>query len=424
MSQLTKIKGPDAVGREAMYYADKQDFAYQRGSYDYLDSIAFVPKMASLAGYIKALGVQKVLDIGCGTGPLLPYLDSSTAYVGVDIAPTAIEQAREKYAQRPSTAFFTADLRTWKPPSCDFDCVVWAGVGQAWTKGGRRGSSSDWLDIIRFGESCLIPGGYLMIELVTSHWPALQGLIGERYHYTAGCDLDCFQTEESPKRSIRIFQVKQPVPQLPETSTGPLVSRQTANRIIDLGKKMGQHTSAEQANLGFGFLYYSFVRLYQPETVVCIGSYRGFAPVCLALGLADNGKGTCFFIDPGLVDRHWHQPQNVVQLRRTFGLGDRLAHIHMTSRQAAEAGAVPEQIDLLLIDGEHSYEGVKYDFDVYAKRVQKDGLILLHDSSVTGKGFSRWEVKPFIQAEIVGNKQYELLNLPFSSGLAVVRKLA
>src|SRR5512146_1740306 len=97
---VLKVKGPDAIGREAMYYADRQDFAYQRGSYDYLESIAMLPKLATIGGYIQALGVKRVLDIGCGTGLLLPYLDSSVAYVGVDIAPTAIQRAQERYGDR------------------------------------------------------------------------------------------------------------------------------------------------------------------------------------------------------------------------------------------------------------------------------------------------------------------------------------
>lgn len=37
------------------------------------------------------------------------------------------------------------------------------------------------------------------------------------------------------------------------------------------------------------------------------------------------------------------------------------------------------QIDFLFIDGDHSYEGVKQDFEMYAKFVRKGGLIAFHD---------------------------------------------
>jgi predicted O-methyltransferase YrrM len=37
------------------------------------------------------------------------------------------------------------------------------------------------------------------------------------------------------------------------------------------------------------------------------------------------------------------------------------------------------QVDLLFIDGDHSYEGVKRDFEVYSPLVRQNGLIVFHD---------------------------------------------
>ena len=87
-----------------------------------------VPRMATIAAYIKAFGVSKVLDVGCGTGDLLAFLAPDVAYVGVDIAPTAIHLAREHFAQRQNASFYTADFRHWTCPLSDVDGVVWAGV--------------------------------------------------------------------------------------------------------------------------------------------------------------------------------------------------------------------------------------------------------------------------------------------------------
>jgi predicted O-methyltransferase YrrM len=36
-------------------------------------------------------------------------------------------------------------------------------------------------------------------------------------------------------------------------------------------------------------------------------------------------------------------------------------------------------VDVLFIDGDHSYEGVKKDFEIYSRLVRPDGLIFLHD---------------------------------------------
>lgn len=39
----------------------------------------------------------------------------------------------------------------------------------------------------------------------------------------------------------------------------------------------------------------------------------------------------------------------------------------------------PQMVDVLFIDGDHSYEGVKSDFELYEKEVKSGGLIIFHD---------------------------------------------
>ncbi len=40
------------------------------------------------------------------------------------------------------------------------------------------------------------------------------------------------------------------------------------------------------------------------------------------------------------------------------------------------------QIDFLFIDGDHSYEGVKKDYELYSPFVRKGGIIAFHDIAV------------------------------------------
>jgi predicted O-methyltransferase YrrM len=50
------------------------------------------------------------------------------------------------------------------------------------------------------------------------------------------------------------------------------------------------------------------------------------------------------------------------------------------SRQATEMkAALPAQLDVLFIDGDHTYEGVKADLANYAPMVKSGGRIILHD---------------------------------------------
>lgn len=423
--EFERIPAPNADGRRAMYFARGQDRAYRTGAYDYLDSIAMTARMASIAAYLHRLDVHSVLDIGCGTAELLAHLDPEIAYLGVDIAPSAIAHAERRFAGRPRTQFHSGDFRDWEPPAEEFDAVVWAGIGFAWTLEGQGGQPADWLGVLAAAEERLRPGGWLIFELVTPHLPILERLVEGRYRPVAGVDLDCFQSEESPRRSIRVVQKRDtdPLPATLRHKGSSLVPGHLARELIRLAAHMGQGTDASTSNLGYGYLYYGLVRLARPETVVCVGSYRGFSPVCLALGMVDNGKGRCFFVDPGKVDGHWHDPENVERLRRHFDLGDQWVHLRATTQEVLAGNLLPERIDLLLIDGDHEYQGVKFDFDKVGARVPPGGLVLLHDAEVEGAGgFTRWDVKRFLREEVYGRRQYETFTFPFAAGLALVRK--
>jgi len=213
-----------------------------------------------------------------------------------------------------------------------------------------------------------------------------------------------------------------PKPVAAPRRANPLLVPQLARQLSQLGSGMGQLADERSGSLGFGYLYYSLARLYQPQTVVCIGAYRGFAPVAFALALAENGAGNCYFVDPGIVDRHWHNPAQIAQLNHRFGLGGRLRHLHRSSQQVIAEACLPEPIDLLYIDGDHSYAGVKFDFEQFGALVRPGGLILLHDSTAVGVGFTPWEVQAFLTAEVHGDPRYELLTLPLAAGLTIVRK--
>jgi predicted O-methyltransferase YrrM len=48
-------------------------------------------------------------------------------------------------------------------------------------------------------------------------------------------------------------------------------------------------------------------------------------------------------------------------------------------RDRVRAKLAGQPVDFLFIDGDHSYAGVKADFELYAPLVRKGGIIALHD---------------------------------------------
>lgn len=71
-------------------------------------------------------------------------------------------------------------------------------------------------------------------------------------------------------------------------------------------------------------------------------------------------------------------------------------------------------IDILHIDGMHTYEAVHHDFHTWLPKLSSSGIILLHDTMVTAQDFGVHR----LLSEI--GERYRTVNFPHSHGLAVV----
>jgi predicted O-methyltransferase YrrM len=132
-------------------------------------------------------------------------------------------------------------------------------------------------------------------------------------------------------------------------------------------------------------LLFSMVRLLRPSVVVEIGSARGKSSCSMALACRRNGKGKVYAIDPH-IKNPWTEygtgGDNESFLRsrlRSYSLEYWCEVIRDTSANALKRWDRP--IDLLFIDGDHSYEGVKADFEGFRNWLTKDALVVFHDTT-------------------------------------------
>jgi predicted O-methyltransferase YrrM len=208
--------------------------------------------------------------------------------------------------------------------------------------------------------------------------------------------------------------------------------------ILRHAKPLGHHEDPASLNIGFGFLYYGLARALRPRHVVVIGSGYGFSVVTLALGLKDNGGGQLSFVDPSYsVVRHgplrtiggasqWDDPEQVRAHFGRFGVADLVSHYKMTSSEFFDAydGLALPTIDLAFIDGNHSFADVRHDFLAALGRMRRGGLILLHDTNIYVRELVRHAgVKRWLRVVRRDIECFEVLDLPFSSGVAMVRVL-
>lgn len=210
------------------------------------------------------------------------------------------------------------------------------------------------------------------------------------------------------------------------------------DEILRHAKPLGHHEDAQTLNLGFGFLYYGLIRALRPSHVAVIGSGFGFSVVCLALAVKDNGLGTVSFVDPSYsVLRHgplhtvggtaqWDDPERVRQHFARFGVAGQVTHFKATSAEffaAYEDRGLPG-IDVAFIDGNHSFEDVRHDFIEVCRRTHRNSYLLLHDTNLYVREMVRHAgVKRWLKVVQRDAECFEVVDFPFSSGVALVRVL-
>jgi SAM-dependent methyltransferase len=69
-----------------------------------------------------------VLDVGCGTGDALRYLDDFGMYLGIDTDEIAVQAARERYKDRPNVSFWARTLEPEHVLELEPTGVVLSGV--------------------------------------------------------------------------------------------------------------------------------------------------------------------------------------------------------------------------------------------------------------------------------------------------------
>jgi hypothetical protein len=146
---------------------------------------------------------------------------------------------------------------------------------------------------------------------------------------------------------------------------------------------------ATTEHMGDGLLVYSLIQHMRAKICVCIGSGGGFIPRIMTRARLDLHKQNIFEGDP---DINWGDIGVTYIVDACNGIGgpndleDENSYYHKqfqpqliksTSEDAYYNFFVLQdiKIDVLFIDGDHSYEGVKLDFDLYSNILSDKGIM-------------------------------------------------
>jgi SAM-dependent methyltransferase len=83
-------------------------------------------RSALVREYVRPAADARVLDLGCGPGELRPYLPSGVSYVGIDISPTYIARAHDRFGS--TASFRVGDATAIDHNLSEFDLVLAFGV--------------------------------------------------------------------------------------------------------------------------------------------------------------------------------------------------------------------------------------------------------------------------------------------------------
>ena len=193
---------------------------------------------------------------------------------------------------------------------------------------------------------------------------------------------------------------------------------------------------ANDIEMGDGLLVYSFIQFIRAKTCVCIGSGGGFIPRIMTQSRKDMWEMGIFGGNP---DVSWGDIGCTYVVDANNGIGGKSdigdeesffrKHFHPrvileTSERAFYDFFIRQGIgiDYLHIDGDHSYEGVKRDFELYSTIMNPNGIISIHDTDseyqstfiVTDdekKNFHSFDGPVKFIEELRNNPEWDLVNL-------------
>lgn len=140
-----------------------------------------------------------------------------------------------------------------------------------------------------------------------------------------------------------------------------------------------------------------------------IGTYMGASACVIAASLALGGRLYC--IDPWEPRRGRENPCLSICRRelRKRGLLERVEFVRAESRRAEER--LPGGFDFAFIDGDHSLEGIRIDWEIVGRQLAPGGVVCLHDSLVPAA--EPWRRPPSVAyfAEVIARSQdFEMID--------------
>ncbi|MEE9414326.1 MAG: class I SAM-dependent methyltransferase [Acidimicrobiales bacterium] len=165
---------------------------------------------------------------------------------------------------------------------------------------------------------------------------------------------------------------------------------------------------------------YDLIEALRPRLLVELGTHHGLSFFAFCQGMKEHRvNGVCFAVDTWEGDVHTGDYDDSVFLSVQSHLREEYRGFSYMIRSLFSAAAErfsAESIELLHIDGLHTYAAVKEDFETWYPKVKPGGIILFHDVNARLDDFGVWKFWEETSA------QHETFTFDHGFGLGVLRK--
>jgi hypothetical protein len=144
------------------------------------------------------------------------------------------------------------------------------------------------------------------------------------------------------------------------------------------------------------------IEAQQPDILVELGTHRGASYLAFCQAVLESGAPTrCYAVDTWQGDEHAGEYGDEIFLplldyhQRHYADFSRL--MRMRFEEAVDYFH-DGSVDVLHIDGLHTYEAVKSDFETWERKLSRRAVVLFHDINVRERGFGVWQYWSEIQS--------------------------